>query len=370
MAALSSTTKIILLAVSVLFLYGIWTLSSILFPFLLAIAIAYLLDPAVKSLSTMSRGILTRPRASLLMLLLFFSTILIIAGTTIPLLVEEMLMIASSLPDTVNTTWMTITEKLDGYGLNISMIDQDAITNMIKSTLTPGLRSGAEILSNIISNGSAAMTTVLMIFLVPLLAFYMTTEWPHITKTIDDLIPRPVQKTVRDLITQIDARVSGFVRGQIIVCTMIAIYYTVALLFAGLPYAFFVGIFTGLSILVPYIGTILSLGLALIIAAFQVSEMGWGIMGAVAAIYAAGQLVEGNFITPKIVGDRVGLHPVVIIFALMVGGYASGIFGMMIAIPIAAAIAVLIEFAVSHYKSSTLYNGCHPREGGDPVIKG
>ncbi len=370
MAALSSTTKIILLAVSVLFLYGIWTLSSILFPFLLAIAIAYLLDPAVKSLSTMSRGILTRPRASLLMLLLFVSTILIIAGTTIPLLVEEMLMIASSLPDTVNTTWMTITEKLDGYGLNISMIDQDAITNMIKSTLTPGLRSGAEILSNIISNGSAAMTTVLMIFLVPLLAFYITTEWPHITKTIDDLIPRPVQKTVRDLITQIDARVSGFVRGQIIVCTIMAVYYTVALLVAGLPYAFFVGIFTGLSILVPFIGTILSLGLALIIAAFQVSTMGWGIMGAVAAIYAAGQLVEGNFITPKIVGDRVGLHPVVIIFALMVGGYASGIFGMMIAIPIAAAIAVLIEFAVNHYKSSTLYNGCHPREGGDPVIKG
>ncbi len=339
-------------------LYGIWALSSILFPFIAAFAIAYLLTPAVNALSRLSRGLINRQRGSLLILALFFITVIIFAGLTLPFLIREMLLLASNLPDSIDTLWINILETLTKYGIHMDTLNSDGgITELLKSTLTPGLRTSAEMLSNILSGGQAAIGGLITLFLIPLLAYFMMAEWPKMIDALDGLIPRPMLDTIRTMAQKIDYRLSGFIRGQVIVCFILTIYYIIGLWVIGMPYAVLLGLLSGIMIIIPFFGVTLSVTIALIIAAFQVSETGYGILGAVLVLYVIGQLVEGNIITPKIIGNRVGLHPIAIIFALMVGGYMLGIFGMMIAIPVAAIAAVLIEYGLARYQSSRLYHG-------------
>lgn len=339
-------------------LYGIWLLSSILFPFVLAFAVAYLLTPAVNALTHYSRGVITRQRGSLLILALFFITVLITVGLTLPFLIREMLLLARNLPDSIDMLWNGTLETLAKYGVNLDSLNTDGgVTDLLKSTLAPGLRNSAEMMSNILSGGQTAIGGLITIILVPILAYFMMAEWPKMIDALDTLIPRRMLETVRAMARKIDYRMSGFIRGQVIVCFILAVYYIIGLWVIGMPYALFIGLLSGVLTIIPFFGISLCLTITLIIAAFQVSSTGYGILAAILVLFAVGQIAEGNIITPKIIGNRVGLHPVAVIFALMIGGFTMGVFGMMIAVPMAAIAAVFIEYGLARYQSSRMYLG-------------
>ncbi|HEY8190325.1 MAG TPA: AI-2E family transporter, partial [Micavibrio sp.] len=189
--------------------------------------------------------------------------------------------------------------------------------------------------------------------ITPIVAFFMMEEWVRITKWIDDMIPRDSYRTIRDLLTQMDRKVSGFVRGQVTISCVLAIAYAIALSIAGLKFGFLIGLMAGILSIVPMVGSMIGLVVAVLVAWLQSHE--WSYVGIIAAIFLVGQFLEGNIITPRIMGKSVGLHPLWILFSLLAGGALFGIVGMILAVPVAAIIGVLAAFAIDRYKSSSYY---------------
>jgi predicted PurR-regulated permease PerM len=194
-----------------------------------------------------------------------------------------------------------------------------------------------------------------LFFITPVVTFYLLRDWDRIVAKIDALLPRQHAGVIRAQSREIDTTLAGFARGQATVCLILATYYATALMIAGLPFGLVVGMAAGLLTFIPYLGAIggfvIAFGIAL------VNFDGWSGPIAVAAIFAAGQVVEGNVLTPKLVGDRVGLHPVWIIFALLAGGTLFGFLGLLLAVPVSAGIGVLVRFALSRYLASPVYLG-------------
>jgi predicted PurR-regulated permease PerM len=179
-------------------------------------------------------------------------------------------------------------------------------------------------------------------------------EWPNILNWAQGIVPRDHLQNVCSLANQIDKKISGFVRGQITICLALGFVYAVALSVAGLKYGFVIGIGTGVLSIIPFVGSTLGLVTSVAVAFLQTGG-DLTFVGIIACIFFAGQFIEGNFVTPKLMGDSVGLHPLWIIFALMAGGSLMGLVGMFLAVPVAASIGVLVSFGVSQYKLSPYY---------------
>jgi predicted PurR-regulated permease PerM len=211
------------------------------------------------------------------------------------------------------------------------------------------------LLVGLVSSGVALINLLSLLFITPLVAFYLLRDWPKITARIDHWLPKAEAKTVRAQLREIDRTLAGFARGQALVCLALAIFYAVTLTAAGLDFGVLVGLFAGLASFIPFLGAfgggLLSIGLALI------QFPTWSQVFVIAVIFVAGQIIEGYVLTPKLVGDRVGLHPVWIIFALMVGGALFGFLGLLLAVPAAAAAGVLVRFAIERYLASPFYRG-------------
>ena len=180
-------------------------------------------------------------------------------------------------------------------------------------------------------------------------------EWEHIMAWGEDLLPRDNKDTIKDLLKQIDAKISGFVRGQISVAVILGIAYAIALTIAGLKYGALIGLAAGLLSIIPMVGSAIGLVVSIVVAYFQSFDLTY--VAIIAAIFFAGQIIEGNILSPKIVGDSVGLHPLWVFFALLAGGALFGVLGMLLAVPVAAIAGVLLAFAIMQYKSSPLYKG-------------
>jgi predicted PurR-regulated permease PerM len=172
---------------------------------------------------------------------------------------------------------------------------------------------------------------------------------------MDLWLPRDKAPVIRKLLQEIDARMAGFLRGQALVCLLLGIFYAIGLTLVGLQYGLIIGLLTGFVSFVPYIGMLLGAGIGLIVAFFQFDS--WLMVAAVLGVFIAGQVIEGNFVSPILVGDRVGLHPVWLMLAVLAGGALLGFVGVLIAVPAAAAIAVLLRFALERYLESPLYRG-------------
>jgi len=190
---------------------------------------------------------------------------------------------------------------------------------------------------------------------MPLVAFYLVRDWDRIVARIDSLVPRPVAGVVREQAIEIDRRLSGFIRGQALVCLVLATWYSVGLSLAGLDFGLVVGIGAGLISFIPYVATVTGVATALGLAFAQFDS--WGPIAAVGAVFATGQLLQDDVLVPKFIGDRVGLHPAWVLFALMAGGTAFGFTGVLMAVPVATAIGVLIRFGVDRYLASPLFLG-------------
>lgn len=339
---------------SLLLFAFVWVFKAVLTPFVLGIGIAYLLNPIVNFLVKMK---IPRLASVLLILLSFFIFCLLVLTLVSPPLYREAASLAERLPEYIDVLvkfvqpYLVMAQEQFGgdYAANLKGILQDNLGKIMKvSGGFAGMAAGG-----LASGGQAVAGFVTTLLLTPLVAFFMMLEWPRVTKWVNDLIPRQSEKMIKDLFKQIDQKISGFIRGQIMVAFFLGMIYAIALTIAGLNYGFLIGIVAGFLSIIPMVGSTIGLLVSVVVAWFQLGE--WDFVAIIAAIFIVGQIIEGNILTPKLVGDSVGLHPLWIMFALMAGGSLFGILGMLLAVPVAAVVGVLMSFSITQYKRSPLY---------------
>jgi hypothetical protein len=281
--------------------------------------------------------------------------IVFIFGLLISLLKYEIPLIKTQLPEWIANTQSWLSPKLDEYRINI---DWNNLKTTVTKKLTEHISDNADALVNstidtvLVSGGSvisAFVNSVLIIFVM----FYLLIDWGQFFTLIKKAIPQRAQETVHHLAMHTDGLLSQYLRGMLIVISIMSIFYSVGLSFVGIKGAVALGVFTAIMIAIPYIGIALGLSLASLSALLQFGP-GPEIIG-VLAIFGAGQFLEGFFLTPRLVGERIGLHPVGVLFALLFFGKLFGFFGVLLALPISAVTMVLIQYAWSRYTQSTWY---------------
>ena len=333
---------------SLVFLALFWFLGDILLPFLIGGAIAYFLDPVADRLERLG---LSRVAATTLISLIALVLMILLVLAVIPTLVNQLTALIDATPD--------IARRLQGFLLERFPELADS-TSTIRQTLA---EIGAEIQSRaaqvaqgVLTSALGVISIVLFIVVVPVVAFYLLLDWDEMLTRIDAMLPRDHAPTIRRLANEMDAVLAGFVRGQVSVCLALGTFYAVALMVAGLQFGLVVGAIAGAITFIPYVGSIIGGTLAVGLALVQFWG-DWVQIGIIAAIFVVGQFIEGNILTPKLVGKSVGLHPVWLLFALSAFGSVFGFVGMLIAVPVAASIGVLTRFAVEQYRASLLYRG-------------
>ncbi len=331
-----------------IFLLIMWALGDVILPFVLGAALAYFLDPIADWLENhgFSRAVATGLITFLAILAFIFATLLIV-----PLLVRQASDLVATAPEMFSNLQRFLTERFPQLG------DSESVLRRSLSNVGDTLQSrGAELLNALLASVSGIVNTIVLFVIVPVVAFYLLYDWDHMVERIDALLPRDHAPVIRDLARQIDRTMAGFVRGQGTVCLILGIYYAVALMAVGLNFGLVVGFIAGALTFIPYVGALVGGILALGLALFQFwGDWLWIVL--VWAIFQSGQFVEGNFLTPRLVGSSVGLHPVWLIFALSAFGALFGFVGLLVAVPVAAMIGVLVRFAIEQYKNSRLYKG-------------
>lgn len=341
------------LALSVLLLV---VLNDILLPFVAGMAIAYFFDPLCDRLEKLG---LSRVLATVLVTLLFVIVALLIAILVIPVAFDQLRKLIALAPDLV----AYIREATQGVLANLeARFGAETVQKLRQAVFgSPAdiAQMGQRVVDQIVAGGLSIANFLSLLFITPVVAFYLLRDWDKLTARIDSWLPRRHAPTIRELARQTDEILSGYVRGVGTVCLTLGAFYSVALIIIGLDFGLLVGLTAGLLSFIPYVGAIGGLLLSVGLALFQFDSM-W-LVAATAAIFLVGQALEGNFLTPKLVGERVNLHPAVVIFALLAGGALFGFTGLLLSMPVAAVIGVLLRFGLQQYLGSPLYGAkCAP----------
>lgn len=345
---------------AVVFVLLLWSMGNVLLPFVLGGAIAYCLDPIADWFEArgFSRGG-SVAALSILFVILAIPVMIIVLLTLVRQTEQLIGFIAQVIEDapTLAASFTAWVEARVGMAIDQSMI-QDGLTRVGEFLQTRGGALASSVLS-----GAAGLVNVAVYFvLVPVITIYLLIDWDRMVAGIDELLPRDHAPTIRQIAADIDTTLASFIRGQGTVCLVLGAYYAVALMLVGLNFGFVIGAFAGIISFIPYVGALLGGALALGVALFQFWGDWWWILG-VAAIFQVGQLVEGNILTPNLVGQSVGLHPVWLLFALSIFGSLFGFVGLLVAVPLAAMVGVLVRFFVRQYLGGRLYTGL---QGVDP----
>jgi predicted PurR-regulated permease PerM len=339
--------------VAALFILFLYIFSPILLPFVAGMVMAYFLDPVADWLER--RG-LSRLAATIIMLasaLLLLALALVII---VPVLVTQAADFLGRMPDYL-TRLQGLVARFDPEWLQETIgVDPQNLRQSLSTLLTQGAGFVATVFESLWNSGKALVNIASLFIVTPIVAFYLLLDWDRMVATVDGWIPREHVATVRRLAADINRSTAGFVRGQGTLCLILGVMYAIGLTAVGLNFGLLIGLFAGLISFIPYVGSLVGLVLSVGVAIVQFWP-DWIWIAAVAAIFFAGQFIEGNFLQPKLVGGSVGLHPVWLMFALFAFGYLFGFVGLLIAVPAAAAIAVLVRFALSRYLASPLYRG-------------
>jgi predicted PurR-regulated permease PerM len=330
------------------FLALLWFLGPVLLPFLVGGAIAYILDPVADRLERIG---LPRVAATAIITLLAVLGLVLAVAFVIPLLIEQATALARAAPTYAEALrdWLTLRFP--------AVVAEGGIVRTGLADLGETIRSrGGELAQQLVAGVFGVVNALVFVVVVPVVAFYLLLDWDNMVARIDDLLPRDHVGTIRGIATEIDETLASFVRGQGTVCLILGTFYSISLMLVGLQFGLVVGAVAGLITFIPYVGALVGGALAIGLALFQFWGE-WGLIGAVAAIFVAGQFLEGNVLTPKLVGDSVGLHPVWLLFALSAFGSVYGFVGMLIAVPVAAALGVVARFLLRGYRESLLYRG-------------
>ena len=338
------------LFILVLFCVSVYALRSVLLPFVTGIVLGYLFDPLA---SRFEKWGLNRTLATVLV---FVAVIMVAVPTFVMIfsVIDKQLTVFVDVAPVYIASFIKRTEPLllelhDKF----PSLELNALPEMIKNNLTNGLQFGGKLLKGLISNGFALINLFSLLLITPVVAFYMLRDWDTFVKKVDTLLPRKSKNTIREQFKLIDRALSGFIRGQLSVCLILGAFYSIGLHLIGLELGLLIGFLAGLISFIPYVGSISGFLISIILALAQFGDMTKIIE--VVVVFAIGQFVEGNFLTPKLVGDNIGLHPVWVMFALLAGGVLLGFLGLMIAVPVAAIIGVVTRYAINNYKKSNLY---------------
>lgn len=333
---------------AVVLLVAMWMMGNVLLPFITGMAIAYFLDPVADRLEAAG---LSRSVATTVITLVAMVVVLILLIVLIPLLVRQTAEFVSALPEYVAQLQVFFRGRFPE-----AFQEGSAVWQGLSSVIEFIRSKGGDLANALLASAFTIVDVAIFMVVAPVVAFYMLLDWDRMIATIDSWIPRDHLETVRGLARQVDSVLAGFVRGQMTVCSILGAFYAVALMLVGLQFGVVVGLIAGLLTFIPYVGSIIGGVLSIGLALFQFwDDPIW--IGAVLAIFVIGQVLEGNFLTPKLVGRSVGLHPVWLMFALSAFGSFLGFTGMLIAVPVAAMLGVFFRFGVGQYLGGRLYTG-------------
>lgn len=331
----------------------LYLLGPVLTPFIAAAILAYGLNGGVDRLCALRIGRFTMPRALAVVLVMLLAGAVIgaLALTVVPVLQKEVPMLVGQIPAFLAKIDTVLAPRLAQYGIDLNLDG-----TRLRSLLTQQLAAGdwTSVLASARVGGSALLGWAATVFLVPVLLFYLLLDWHRMLAQVQGAIPRRWVVQATGMAREVNVLLAQYLRGQLLVMFVLAVYYSAALALAGFDVALPVGILTGLLVFIPYLGFGLGLALALIAAVLQFP----GLSGLVyvAAIYGAGQVIEGFFLTPRLVGERIGLNPLAVIFALLAFGQLFGFAGVLLALPASAVLMVAFRHLRHHYLRSTFYN--------------
>ena len=327
----------------------LYLLAPILTPFLTGALLAYLVDPLVTRLTRLH---LSRLFSVIIIFCLLFSVIVLLILFLVPLIQNQLENLFDALPGIID--WAQ--QKAIPWFAN-QLGFQEPSMSTIKSTLVehltrPGETTG-KFFNSVLHSGVVLMEWVMHLILIPVVTFYLLLDWQKVITNIRNLIPRRIEPTVVKLTKECNAVLSAFFRGQLIVMIALGTLYSIGLTLIGLHIGLILGIIIGFISIVPYLGVIVGILSASIAAYVQFGT--FSSIALVLVIFVVGHLIEHLYLTPKLVGNRIGLHPVAVIFAILAGGKLFGFFGVLLALPAAAVIMVWLRFLMTHYHASHLY---------------
>jgi predicted PurR-regulated permease PerM len=343
------------LAIGVLWL--VWLLAPILSPFVFAALLGWLGDPLVDRLERMGRA----RNTAVILVFGVMSTVLVAALLIlVPLLEQQIVTLVHSLPS--YRAWLVGTalpwvESRTGLEI-LTWLDPERLFNLIREHWESAGGIAATVLGYVSRSGFTLLGWIANLVLLPVLTFFFLRDWDLMVRRVGLLVPRDHFDTVRRLARDSDAVLGGFLRGQLLVMLILGVLYAIGLWAVGLDLGILIGIIGGFLTFVPYLGPATVVVLGGVAALVQFGD--WQHLAAVAAVFTVGQVIESYWLTPKLVGDRIGLHPMAVIFSVMAGGSLFGFLGMLLALPVAAVANVLLRFAHERYTQSRLYAGEQP----------
>ena len=352
-----------------IFIFLLWALGDVLTPFILGGAIAYCLDPIADRLENWGLG---RAMATIVITLSAILIFVLMFLLVLPTLIGQLGQLISQIGEFIQNlpqTWESLKIWLEGCFPSLDL-QGDFLRQQLTALGSAVQARGGDLVTALLNSAQGILNVMVLVVIVPVVTFYMLMDWDRMVAQIDELLPRDHQETVRTLGRQIDRTLASFIRGQCTVCLILGTYYAVALGIAGLNFGLIIGFIAGLISFIPYVGAlvggVLAIGLALIqwwggseMVDGQTVEVAtnWLRIGIIAIIFGVGQFFEGNILTPNLVGNSIGLHPVWLILALSVFGSLFGFVGMLVAVPVAAIIGVMARFLIGEYKAGRLYKG-------------
>ena len=349
--SMSDAQKWLLLACIFLGAWLLYLLAPVLTPFLIAALLAYLGDPLVDRLELKN---LSRTPAVLLVFAVMFIVGLLLLLILIPALQQQLTAVLSLIPrivpwlQEVVLPWVSSTFEIEVH--NISL---DALQKMLSGNWQDIGNLLGLVLGKITHSGQLIFAWLAYLVLVPVVTFYLLRDWDLLVQSVQDLLPRKIEPMVSQMTRECDLVLAEFLRGQLLLMVALGLMYSIGLWLAGLEFALLVGMLSGLVSFVPYLGAIVGIGAAGILAFMQFQDFIH--LFYVALVFGIGQSIEGMVLSPLLVGDRIGLHPVAVIFAVMAGGQLFGFFGVLLALPVAAVIVVLLRHLHKGYVESSFY---------------
>ncbi len=334
----------------------LYLLSGVLLPFVAGLLVAYFLDPVADRLERLG---CSRTLATAAITVSFFVLVVAVAAVLLPLLQGQVMGLVGKAPAAVSALREQAGPLLERLQTTLTEEQVARLRDAAGSYAGEAARWLGALIGRVLSGGAAFFQILSLLVITPLVSFYLLRDWDRIVARFDELMPRDIAPDVRAQLREIDRIIAAWVRGQATVCVLLGAWYGIGLTLIGLEFGLGVGFLTGLISFVPYFGMGLGLAVALGIAFAQFS--GFVPFVLVAGVFAAGQVVDAYLLTPRLVGEKVGLHPVWVIFALLAGGALFGFTGVLLAVPVAAVIGVVVRYAIARYRDSSYYLGGGPR---------
>ena len=329
----------------------LYLLAPILLPFIAGALLAYLGDPIVDRLESWK---ISRTLSVVLVFLVILMIIIPVVLILIPLLESQIKLLIAKTPGYIDWVMVNLEPTLqETFGVNIPSLEIEQLKSTFSEQFSNvgGFFKG--LFSTVKQSGFLVASWAANLFLIPVITFYLLRDWDHLVDYIHDLLPRDIEPTVSMLSKQSDEVLGAFLRGQMLVMLALGTIYTIGLKLVGLEFSLLIGMLAGLLSFIPYMGLIVGIvvaGIAVLLQTQDPTNLLW-----VGAVFVIAQMIEGTVLTPLLVGDRIGLHPVAVIFAVLAGGQLFGFFGILLALPVFAVIAVVMRYLHKSYKDSDLY---------------